>query len=101
MRRRSELSIATEQVSDVHQVCDRTGLGSDPGNFVLKKFDHTEHHSSIATTRGLSLILSIAFLLGALALQSLLSALIELALEGCLLLLVGAASGRSGEESLL
>lgn len=61
----------------------------------------TEHQGSIAATRGLSLILGEAVLLCALALQTLLGAFIELALERSLLLVIGAESGRGCKKSLL
>lgn len=61
---------------------------------------HTEHHSRIATPGGFGLVLGETFLFRALALESLLGAFVELALEGSLLLLVE-ASRREAEESLL
>jgi len=48
---------------------------------------HTEHQGSIAATCGLGLILGEPLLLGPLSFKPLLGALVELALEGRLLLI--------------
>ena len=53
---------------------------------------HTEYHGRIPTAGGLGLVLRISLLLGTFALEPLLGALIELALEGWLLVVCVAAS---------
>lgn len=56
---------------------------------------HTEHQGGIATASRLRLILGIPLLLGPLAFEPLLGTLVELALEGRLLIICQAPGGGS------